>query len=166
MPPLVLVTGGTGFLAKWVIAQLLQQNYRVRTTVRDLSREDEVHASILSAGIDQDRFFSLEDVDYVQHIASPLPKSPPKDVKKILRPAIEGTRRVLRLSKGFGVKRVVVTSSVAAMFYGPANTEKRRFTEEDWTDLSGDPNSVPLYARSKTLAELAAWDFWKNESKC
>ncbi|KAL4860770.1 hypothetical protein BDV12DRAFT_204707 [Aspergillus spectabilis] len=182
MRKLVLVTGGTGFLAKWVIAQLLQQTYHVRTTIRTPSRKDEVHSSLLAAGISQNQLSCLEivtadlvtddgwnvamkDVEYVQHIASPLPSIPLKNDNDLLRPAIEGTKRVLRLSKESGVKRVVVTSSVAVIFYGPGNKDKTHFTEDDWTDLSRGTNSVPLYPRSKTLAERVAWEFLEKECK-
>ncbi|KAL4866948.1 hypothetical protein BDV12DRAFT_172113 [Aspergillus spectabilis] len=180
--PLVLVTGGTGFLAKWVLVHLLQQNYRVRTTIRTPSRTPEIHSSLLEAGIAESQLSSLEivtadllsaqgwsdalkDVIYVLHIASPFPNAPPKNEDELIKPAVEGTRRVLRFAKEARVKRVVVTSSAAAIFYGPASKEKRRFTEDDWTDLSGSRDSVPLYPRSKTLAERAAWEFMETESE-
>ncbi|KAL4880333.1 hypothetical protein BJY04DRAFT_191635 [Aspergillus karnatakaensis] len=183
-PPLVLVTGGTGFLAKWVLAYLLQspENYRVRTTLRTPSRKDEITSSLLAAGISPERISSLsivttdlnsnegwadalQNVTFVQHIASPFPNAPPKNEDDLLNPAIEGTRRVLRFAKDARVKRVVVTSSSAAVQYGLANRDKRRFTEEDWTDLSGPKERVSLYARSKTLAEKAAWEFMEREGE-
>ncbi|KAL4971261.1 hypothetical protein BDW66DRAFT_146443 [Aspergillus desertorum] len=172
--PLVLVTGGTGFLAKWVLAKLLlSSTYRIRTTLRTPSREPEIKSSLAEAGVpgsaiqnlhfavtdllhDTNWADAMTDVTYVLHIASPFPSEVPKDENEIITPAVEGTKRVLRFAKEAGVKRVVVTSSVAAIAWGHAKT-KTVFTEEDWTDLSSGVN-VGAYMKSKTLAEKAAWD--------
>ncbi|KAL5340211.1 hypothetical protein BJX70DRAFT_361825 [Aspergillus crustosus] len=159
--PLVLVTGGTGFLAKWVLFHLLTQNSCVRTTTRTPTRTPEITSSLTEAGLTESQLSlleftttdlsddgwsaAMEDVDYVQHIASPFPSAPPKHEDELIKPAVEGTKRVLKFAKEAGVKRVVVTSSVAAVFYGPGNKSKTRFTEEDWTDLSGGAGSLPLY---------------------
>jgi dihydroflavonol-4-reductase len=185
-PPLVLVTGGTGFLALWVIVQLLQQHYRVRTTVRDLSRKTHIQSCLHEADLAQDQISSLEiiqadlltdenwhaavaDATYIQHVASPFPAHFPKDLDgELIRPAREGTLRVLRAARGSGtVKRVVLTSSLAAVTYGHgygyagAGGEERGFTEEDWTDLDSGRAVLP-YPRSKTLAERAAWEFMQT----
>ncbi|KAJ0347921.1 hypothetical protein COL922a_014850, partial [Colletotrichum nupharicola] len=108
-PPLVLVTGGTGFLALWVITQLLQEHYRVRTTVRDISRKTHIHSCLREAGLAEDQIPSLEiiqadlltdenwpaavaDATYIQHVASPFPAHFPKDLDgELIRPAREGT---------------------------------------------------------------------------
>ncbi|KAL5051291.1 hypothetical protein BDW71DRAFT_170733 [Aspergillus fruticulosus] len=179
--PLALVTGGTSFIAKWVIATLLKQNYRVRTTLRSLSRVPEIHSALCEAGIPQEQISALEtvqadlttdagwtdamkDVTYVQHIASPFPSAPPADEDELIIPAVQGTRRVLTAARKAGVKRVVLTSSVAAILYGDANKHKKAFTEEEWTDLSGsNGGNVAAYAKSKTLAERAAWEFVEKE---
>jgi dihydroflavonol-4-reductase len=97
--------------------------------------------------------------EFVHHVASPFPMNVPKDENELIRPAREGTLRVLRASRDAGVKRVVVTSSFAAIGYGHPN-RVAPFTEEDWTDLNGH---VPPYMKSKTLAERAAWDFMARE---
>ncbi|KAL4899867.1 hypothetical protein BDW74DRAFT_188892 [Aspergillus multicolor] len=180
--PLILVTGGTSFIAKWIIATLLSQNYRVRTTIRPTSqhRSAEIHSALTEAGIDQEKLSTLqivhadltsddgwsqamEDVSYVQHVASPFPSAPPAHEDELTVPAVEGTKRVLTAARDAGVKRVVMTSSVAAILYGPANKSKKTFTEDNWTDLSGGNGDVTAYPKSKTLAERAAWEFMENE---
>ena len=171
----VLVTGGSGFIGIHCILQLLDAGYRVRTTVRSLKRESDVRAMLKVGGADPgDRLsFVVADLisdagwpeavagcDFVLHVASPLPPSLPKDENEIIVPAREGTLRVLRAARGAGVKRVVLTSSFAAIGYGhkPQNAP---FTENDWTDPNGD--GLMAYTKSKTLAERAAWDFMVRE---
>jgi nucleoside-diphosphate-sugar epimerase len=171
----VLVTGGSGFIGGHCILQLLAAGHTVRTTVRNLKREDEVRAQLRQAGADAgDRlsFFAADlesdagwaqavaGSDYVLHVASPFPPSVPKDENELIVPAREGALRVLRASRDAGVKRVVQTSSFAAIGYGhPPQTAP--FTEADWTDPNG-PGVMP-YTKSKTLAERAAWDFIARE---
>ena len=169
MAETVLVTGGSGFLAGWCMVELLGQGYEVRTTVRDLGREAEVREavsaggqageklSVLSADLTGDGGWAeaVAGCDYVLHVASPFPPVQPKDPDELIVPAREGTLRVLRAAFAAGVKRTVVTSSVAAIA-GGARTPGP-LTEEDWTDL-GNPQLSP-YVRSKTIAERAAWEF-------
>ncbi|RYD95421.1 MAG: NAD-dependent epimerase/dehydratase family protein, partial [Sphingomonadales bacterium] len=166
----VLVTGGSGFVGSHVILQLLAAGHLVRTTVRSLDREPEVRATLERAGADTYRLgFAAADLerdsgwaeaaadcDYVQHVASPFPISQPKDEQELIRPAVEGTLRVLRAARDAGVKRVVLTSSFAAIGYGHGE-RSAAFTEADWTDVNGP--AVQPYMKSKTLAERAAWDF-------
>jgi dihydroflavonol-4-reductase len=186
-PPLVLVTGGTGFLALWVITLLLRQNYRVRTTVRNLTRTAHIHSCLVEAGLSTDQISSLEIIradllsddnwpaavagtTYIQHIASPFPAHFPKDLDaELIRPAREGTLRVLHAARDSRtVKRVVLTSSSAAVAYGHedgyagAGGAEQGFTEADWTNL--DSRHVLPYQRSKTLAERAAWEFIETAS--
>ena len=166
----VLVTGGTGFLGTHAIAQLVQAGYRVRTTVRTLGREDEIHQSLARAGLqgridlelvvadlseDVGWAEAVEGVRYVLHLASPFPPAVPQDDDEVVVPARDGALRVLRAARDAGVERVVLTSSFAAVGYGHAPTD-REFTEEDWTN-----GEAPLgaYIRSKLVAERAAWDF-------
>ncbi|MFG1709816.1 NAD-dependent epimerase/dehydratase family protein [Nonomuraea sp. M3C6] len=99
-----------------------------------------------------------EQVD-AGHVASPFPSAPPDDEDELIRPAVEGTLRVLRAARDAGVRRVVVTSSFGAIGYGHPDTE-RPFTEDDWTDVDG---GVAPYIKSKTLAERAAWDFMTRQ---
>jgi dihydroflavonol-4-reductase len=166
----VLVTGGSGFLGGWCVAELLRRGYRVRTTVRDLSREPGVragvasqvdagdHLTVLGADLGSDDGWegAVQGCDYVLHVASPFPTVQPKDPDELIVPAREGTLRVLRASLEAGVSRVVVTSSVAAVG-GSTGHSPTPLTEADWTDAD-NPKLTP-YTRSKTIAERAAWDF-------
>jgi dihydroflavonol-4-reductase len=165
----VLVTGGSGFLGGWCVVELLRRGYRVRTTVRDLSRETEVRAKVaaqvdggdrLSVGVadlegDAGWEQAVAGCDYVLHVASPFPPAQPKDPDELIVPAREGTLRVLRAALDAGAERVVVTSSVAAVRGGVTETPAP-LTEADWTD--GDNTALQPYTRSKALAERAAWD--------
>ncbi|TPN18629.1 aldehyde reductase [Mesorhizobium sp. B2-3-3] len=168
---LVLVTGGSGFLGAHCILELLKAGYRVRTTVRSAKREADVLAMIKAGGAEPaDRLsFAIADLmsdtgwpqavagcDYVLHVASPFPPGVPKHEDELIVPAREGALRVLRAARDAGVKRVVLTSSFAAIGYGEMPPDGRPFTEESWTDPTG---KVSAYVKSKTLAERAAWDF-------
>lgn len=164
----VLVTGGSGFIGGWCVIQLLQQGYDVRTTVRDLKREPNVRAAISKVVDPRDRlkFFAadlmsdagwdaaVEGCDYVLHVASPLGVAEPKDPFELITPAREGAKRVIAAAIKARVKRVVQTSSVAAVA-GDGSVQGVS-DENAWTD--GDNPKVSAYARSKTLAERAAWD--------
>jgi nucleoside-diphosphate-sugar epimerase len=172
---LVLVTGGSGFIATHCILQLLQAGYRVRTTVRSLTREAGVRAMLQSGGAAEPgkrlAFFvadletdagwpeAVAGCDYVLHVASPLPPSTPKHEDELIIPAREGTLRVLRASSDAGVRRVVLTSSFGAIGYGHP-PQSAPFTEKDWSNLNGD---IAAYPKSKTLAERAAWEFIARE---
>jgi nucleoside-diphosphate-sugar epimerase len=165
----VLVTGGSGFLGGWCVIELLRRGYAVRTTVRSLSREPQVRAAVgsevdpgerltvLAADLTSDEGWpeAVAGCDYVLHVASPFPPKQPKDPDELIRPAREGTLRVLGASLDAGVKRVVVTSSVAAIRLGEG-AAARPLNEEDWTNPDS-PGLTP-YVRSKTIAEQAAWD--------
>lgn len=167
----VLVTGGSGFIGAHTIAQLLAAGHQVRTTVRQAAREQDVRA-MLSAGLDRLSFFvadlgsdagwseAIAGCDYVLHIASPLPTRAPKHEDELIVPAREGTLRVLRAARDAGVKRVVLTSSFAAIGYGH-KPQEAPFTESSWSDVRGP---VSAYVKSKTLAERAAWKFMAYES--
>jgi nucleoside-diphosphate-sugar epimerase len=171
----VLVTGGSGFIGSHCIVQLLAAGHSVRTTVRSSRREADVRALLKEGGAEPgDRLtFALADLEsdtgwseavsgceYVLHVASPFPASLPKHEDELIVPAREGALRVLRASRDAGVKRVVLTSSFAAVGYGQA-PRSTPFDETSWTDPAG-PNVQP-YAKSKTLAERAAWDFMASE---
>ncbi|HUX21068.1 MAG TPA: aldehyde reductase [Spirochaetia bacterium] len=174
---LVLVTGGSGFIGARSILQLLEKGYRVRTTIRSLSRESEVRAMLSEGGAKSDAPLELVAADltsdegwadaakgcsYVLHIASPFPLGVPKDENELIVPAREGALRVLRAARDAGVKRVVLTSSFAAIGYGRIATD-HLFSEEDWTDP--DTPRIGAYVKSKTIAERAAWDFIAREGK-
>ena len=172
---LVLVTGGTGFIGAHCILQLLEAGYQVRTSVRSLSREAEVRQMLRVGGVEAGERVSFVAADltsdagwpeavagcaYVLHVASPFPSSIPKDEDELIVPAREGALRVLKAARDAKVKRVVLTSSFAAIGYGQP-CKNRPFNEGDWTDPNGD--DVRAYVKSKTLAEKAAWDFVAND---
>jgi nucleoside-diphosphate-sugar epimerase len=170
----VLVTGGSGFLGGWCIVELLQRGFRVRTTVRNIAREAQVRASIepladagerlsvVAADLLDDAGWpeAVAGCDYVLHVASPFPPAQPKDPDELIVPARDGTLRVLRASVDAGVRRVVVTSSVAAVRHSSRHAGKAELSEEDWSDP--DDTSLTPYTRSKTIAELAAWEFMRE----
>lgn len=171
----VLVTGGSGFVGSHAILQLLAADHHVRTTVRSLERESHVRAMLKQGGADAgDRlsFFAADleadrgwpevvaGCEYVLHVASPFPATVPKREDELIVPAREGALRVLRASRDAGVRRVVLTSSFAAIGYGHPPQDSP-FNEKDWTDPNG--SDVSPYAKSKTLAERAAWDFIGKE---
>ncbi len=166
----VLVTGGSGFLGGWCVAELLRQGHEVRTTVRDPGREAAGRAKPAAAGVDAGGRLAVlvadlmgdagwaeavAGCDYVLQVASPFPPRQPDDPEELIAPAREGTLRVLGAALDAGVERVVVTSSVAAVG-GSTSHADAPLTERDWTD-AGHPKLTP-YTRSKTLAERAAWD--------
>jgi nucleoside-diphosphate-sugar epimerase len=172
---LVLVTGGSGFIGGHCILQLLAAGHHVRTTVRNLTRTPEVRAILKRAGADGDERLSfaaanlerdagwpeaVAGCDFVLHVASPFPLSAPKDENELIVPARDGALRVLRATRSAGVRRVVLTSSFAAIGYGHP-LQARPFDETSWTDVNGP--GVSAYAKSKTLAERAAWDFVAKE---
>lgn len=166
--PLVLVTGATGYIAGHCIRDLLEHGYRVRGTVRSLrdpaktehlrriaadlgSAVELVEADLTSDGGWKE---AVAGCTYVQHVASPFPPEVPKDENELIGPAVGGATRVLQACAEAGtVKRVVMTSSVAAVAFGHPQDEKVR-TEADWSV----PEKCDPYPKSKTLAERAAWD--------
>jgi len=167
----VLVTGGSGFIGAHCIVQLLAAGHRVRTTVRSLKREGEVRRmlkeggtepgdrlSFIAADLESDAGWpeAVAGCEYVLHVASPFPPNIPKHEDELIVPAREGALRVLRASRDAGVRRMVLTSSFAAIGYGQ-EPRKTPFNETDWTDPNGY-GALP-YIKSKTLAERAAWDF-------
>ena len=165
----ILVTGASSFVGIHTILQLLEQGYTVRGTIRSLSKESEVRKAVTKYGQPNDRLeFKAADleqdvgwdeamngIDYVLHVASPFPLFEPENEDELIIPAVQGTLRVLRAAHKAGVKRVVQVSSVAAVSSGYKD-KHRTFTEEDWSILE---NNIGAYAKSKTLAERAAWDF-------
>lgn len=171
----VLVTGGSGFIGSRAILQLLAAGHLVRTTVRNLEREGDVRTMLKQGGAESCERLSFVAADlesdagwpqavagceYVLHIASPFPSTLPKHEDELIVPAREGALRVLRAARDAYVKRVVLTSSFAAIGYGQ-EVQQAPFNENNWTDPAG--GDVQPYAKSKTLAERAAWDFIARE---
>ncbi len=171
----VLVTGGSGFIGSRCLLQLLGDGHDVRTTVRSPAREKDVRALLAGGGAGSlDRLsFATADLerdagwaeavagcDYVLHVASPFPPGIPKSEDELVVPARDGALRVLRAARDAGVKRVVLTSSFAAVGYGHPQQDAP-FDETSWTDPSAA--DVLPYVKSKTIAERAAWDFVARE---
>ncbi len=171
----VLVTGGSGFIGSHAIVQLLAAGHTVHTTVRSLKREADARALVKQGGAEPDgrlTFFeadltndagwkeAVKGCEYVLHVASPFPANAPEDENELIVPAREGALRVLRAARDADVKRVVMTSSFAAVGYG-REPQSAPYTEKDWTDVNGE--GVAPYVKSKTLAERAAWEFIGRE---
>jgi len=169
MAETVLLTGVSGFIAKHVALKLLNAGYDVRGTVRRLDRADEVRnalaphitagagkISFIQADLESDAGWddAVQGVSAVVHTASPFPIAQPKDENVLIRPAVEGTERVLNEAAAAGVKRIVLTSSIAAVFNETKHLELQ--DEADWCDV--DLPSTSAYAKSKTLAERKAWE--------
>lgn len=170
MAELVLLTGISGFIAKHVALKLLNAGFAVRGTVRRLDRGNEVRAALarhLGAGAGELTFVqadlesdagwaeAMAGVAAVVHTASPFPMAQPKDEDVLIRPAVEGTLRVLKAAHAAGVRRVVLTSSTVAVFN---DTKPDSLQDEaDWCDITLPGTTA--YAKSKTLAERAAWEF-------
>lgn len=174
---LVVVTGGSGFIAIHIILQLLKQGYAVRTTIRSEAKKAIVQEMLTNGGITDfsDLSFSLADlssddnweetmrgVTYVIHVASPTPKLNFKNESEMIRPAINGVIRVLKAARDNQVKRVVMTSAYGAILAGHKN-RKTPYTEKDWSNLS--EKHIHPYQKSKTMSEIAAWDFIKKEGQ-
>lgn len=172
----VLVTGGSGFIGSHAIVRLLNEGHHVRTTVRTAGREKDVRRMVQAGGVTDDARLSFhfadltEDegwaeaaagCDHVLHIASPFPSTTPDHEDDLIRPARQGTLRVLQAARDAGVKRVVQTSSFAAIGYGHPPDLDRPLNEDDWTSF--DLRPVSAYTKSKTLAEKAAWEFMASE---
>ncbi|MBX5049814.1 SDR family oxidoreductase [Rhizobium lentis] len=172
---LVLVTGGSGFVAQYCMLALLGAGYRVKTTLRSMSRSQEVLDNLKTGGVAPGGRLSFVQADlnsdagwpeaargcrYVIHGASPTPSGDQVLEEDWVRPAVEGNLRVLRAARDAGVKRVVLTSAFGAIAGGRSEPRNRPFDETDWSDLDGN---IAPYQKSKTLAERAAWDFIARE---
>ena len=169
----VLVTGGSGFIALHCIDQLLEKGFMVRTTIRSESRKDEINKAMDKyPNLDQNLEFHICDLlkdegweaavdgcDYVLHVASPFILEVPSDENVLIKPAVDGTLRVLNACSKAHVKKVVLTSSVAAVAYG--HGVEKTYDESDWSN-TGEDSGITPYAKSKTLAEKAAWNFMEE----
>jgi len=160
----VLVSGGSGYIAGFLIRQLIGEGWMVHSTIRNLAREadlrkllavDDAHLRFFAADLTSDAGWdaAMAGCSHVAHVASPLPGRPVKDPDELIVPAREGALRALRFAKAAGVARFVMTSSVAAVAYGRGRGV-HNFTEADWTP-DDYPGATP-YIRSKAIAERAA----------
>ncbi|WP_370073124.1 NAD-dependent epimerase/dehydratase family protein [Novosphingobium sp. THN1] len=163
----VLVSGGSGYIAGFLIRRLLAEGWTVHATVRSLSREAQLRP-LLGGSAETLRFFAADltadagwaeamaGCSHVAHVASPFTTTAPKQEDDLIVPAREGVLRALRCARDAGVTRFVQTSSVAAIAYGHGKGVFE-FTEKDWTSLEGE--DVYAYVKSKTIAERAARDW-------
>jgi len=172
----VLVTGGTGFVGTHSLARLVREGYRTRVTVREPGQEAEIRAALRQAeigpaeidpaaerlefvvadlGADRGWLDAMDGVSHVLHHASPFPLTPPEREEDVIVPAREGALRVLSAARKAGIRRVVMTSSYAAVGY--TAKPDNHYSEADWTDP--DTEGLPAYHKSKILAERAAWDY-------
>jgi len=177
----VLLTGASGYIGKHITLRLLTDGYQVRASVRNSAKADEVLAAMkahLPASFDLEKKLSfveldlekdagwdeaIKGVDVLIHSASPFPIASPKDENDLVRPAVEGTLRALKAAHKAGVKRVILTSSVAAIYGTDLPAGKTEFDETVWSD----PNHIigrVAYTKSKTLAEKAAWDYIASDA--
>lgn len=173
----VLVTGASGFVAQHLILQLLAKGHSVRGTLRSMKRAEEVRGVLakhdarakdiefVEADLSSDAGWAeaVKGCEFVQHVASPFPAVHPKDEMELIRPARDGALRVLKAAKAAGVKRVVLTSSMAAIAYGHGDKRAEVSDETMWSNPEG-PDNTP-YTKSKTIAERAAWDYVNGEGK-
>ena len=177
MPRNILVTGATGYIGKHLVRQLLDDGHTVVGSARSAASDAEICAALspvlkdpsalrnyrtvqLDLADDHGWTEAFDGTDVLMHTASPFPIVQPKDPDEVVRPAVEGTLRALRAANAAGVKNVVLTSSSNAIMEAPERGEP--YNSDDWTD----PNKPGLtaYAKSKTVAERAAWDFVESEA--
>lgn len=177
----VLLTGASGYIGKHIALQLLNQGYEVRASVRNFAKSSEVISAVtphlldvsnlesrltfVELDLERDGGWSeaLQGVDLLMHTASPFPLGSPKDENDLIRPAVDGTLRALKAAHAAGVKRVILTSSVAAVYGIELPKGATAFDESMWTDVN-HPIGRGAYTKSKTLAERAAWDYVKNSA--
>jgi len=161
----VLLTGISGYIGQYCGAELLNQGFEVVGTVRSLSKTDATRSAIAAVAPVEKLTFAEADLlsdggwdeamqgcSYVMHVASPFVLAEPKDENELITPAVEGTRRVISAAQRAGVRRLVLTSSTVAMITGKPSG---RYEPDAWSDASAN---IGAYAKSKTLAERAAWD--------
>jgi dihydroflavonol-4-reductase len=177
MADLILVTGVSGYVGKWCAVKLLEKGYRVRGTVRSEAKAQQVHDTIertvgpepasrlelVQADILNDKGWvaAMKGVTAVMHVATAVRADEPKDPDLVVRPAVEGTARVLRAAHEAGIKRFILTSSIATVAYGHGHTSGRRIYDETYFTNLENMRWTWAYCIGKTKAERAAWDYAK-----
>ncbi len=170
----VVVTGASGLIAKYTIAEFLRRGHDVRGTLRSLAKADAVRSAVSLLGADPGNLsFAVADLSndagwdeaiggaaVVVHTASPFPVEQPRDPQEVIAPARDGTLRILRAATKAGVARVVMTSSAVAIFYPTGRPKGHVYSEEDFTDETR--SDLTPYFKSKAIAETAAWDFTES----
>jgi len=174
----VLLTGITGFLGSHTAIQLLNKGYLVTGTLRDKNRINSIreiigqhtpnvhNLTIEVADLDDSKVWKklVQNMDFIQHIASPFPRVLPKHENELILPAKNGTLNILKAASEAKVKRVVMVSSLAAVIYGKSKKDRNNiFNEADWTDETNKQDTAP-YMRSKTIAEKAAWEYLEQNN--
>jgi dihydroflavonol-4-reductase len=177
----VLVTGASGYIGKHITLALLNQGYAVRASVRNLDKSSEVRNAVRPHLLDSSELdylltfveldlekdagwdAALDGIDVLMHTASPFPLASPKDENVLIRPAVDGTLRALKAAHNSGVKRVILTSSMAAIYGRELPAGASEYDETMWTDVT-HPVGRGAYTKSKTLAEKAAWDYVKSDA--
>lgn len=176
--PLILVTGVSGYIGTWCAYAALKLGYRVRGTVRSLSNEKKVQhlrnlcpgsnfmIELVEADLNSEKGWNeaVAGCTFILHVASPFPLNAPKNKEELIRPAVDGTLYVLHAAAAANPrpKRVVVTSSFAAIGYGQRSDPNHPFNEDNWTVIDDPEMPIDAYTESKALAERAAWDFHKS----
>ncbi|HVX71968.1 MAG TPA: NAD-dependent epimerase/dehydratase family protein [Devosia sp.] len=174
---LILVTGASGYVGKWCVVKLLERGYRVRGTIRSAAKAAQVRETVarvvgaeaagklelVEADILSDANWPdvMNGVTAVMHVATAIRGDEPKDSSIVIRPAVEGTERVLRFAHGAGIKRVILTSSIATVGYGHGQTSGRRVYDESYFTNLDNMRWTWAYCIGKTRAERAAWDYAK-----
>jgi dihydroflavonol-4-reductase len=174
---LILVTGASGYVGKWCVVKLLERGYRVRGTIRSAAKAAQVRETVarvvgaeaagklelVEADILSDANWPdvMNGVTAVMHVATAIRGDEPKDSSIVIRPAVEGTERVLRFAHGAGIKRVILTSSIATVGYGHGQTSGRRVYDESYFTNLDNMRWTWAYCIGKTKAERAAWDYAK-----
>ncbi|MEO6015286.1 MAG: NAD-dependent epimerase/dehydratase family protein [Devosia sp.] len=177
MSDLILVTGASGFVGKWCVVKLLQKGYRVRGTIRSEAKAKQVRETVagvvgaeaagrlelVTADILDDKGWAdaMQGVTTVMHVATAIRGDEPKDSSIVIRPAIEGTERVLRFANKVGIKRVILTSSIATVGYGHGHTTGRKIYDETYFTNLDNMKWTWAYCIGKTKAEQAAWAYAK-----
>jgi len=172
---LVLVTGATGFVGKWTVIELLKKGYSVRGTIRSLGKVEEVRNGVatqtgsealerldlIEADLLEDSGWAeaMQGVGAVMHVAAAIRSDEPEDAGLVVRPALEGTQRVMRFAQQAGIKRVILTSSVATVGYGHGHTTGRRVYDESYFTQLDQMKYTWAYCVGKTKAEQWAWAF-------
>lgn len=173
----ILVTGASGFVGKWCVVKLLEKGYRVRGTVRTDAKAAQVRETVarevgadkaanlelVKADILDDRGWpeAMAGVDAVMHVATAIRADEPRDQSVVIRPAVEGTARVLKFALQAGIRRVILTSSIATVGYGHGHSRGRKVYDETYFTQFETMRWTWAYCIGKTTAERAAWEFAK-----